>query len=516
MSSPTLERRSSGDPLLQINTREETEEDLLLNQIVENDAPESSCSGWNIIIAVSGVTLTVSLIAVRTILTFSNSIDTLMMGAAGVCCQLAFQNIKPIANVESHIISDYGADIFLSLTQVILNIPQNPIDEGVINGILYGLFGTLVVREGTTLSQLTLDEDRTGSYFTESTRFVKLLIGNTGLERIIQDVAKTVIATALLTCGYVFASQWYILAKVGYLLMGNAIGGISYELLHTLRLYFERKYPVAQDLEGSTPISERMHKSVYFMRITEKILYVVSVALPGLFLGVNSSPTDFFAGFLTGVQREIDLIRFTSTPIANMTELERDPKAPENTLVRVMKVFQSCIHGTCPEGLLMTLVDSFKYLYGICGVGAFIIWNMAIGTTEDQITLGVSGALLYGSYILSRLINLVNIDENTSRLSASAFFYTNYSLLPPLLYVAIDQWMNIGDIALNTYGPFKTALDVIAWCSLTWALGTLAAERGSRRMRPYPAHVPAIALLLAGDWWFQNFLPLLGIHPNGD
>ncbi|WP_420422096.1 hypothetical protein [Simkania sp.] len=510
---------SEGEALALIRTerRDLTEESTLLNDIVAEGSTSTECSGWNILFATSGIILTVSLIAVRTILTFSNPINTLMMGAAGVCCQFAFQNIKPIANVESHIISDYGADIFLSLTQIILNIPENPIDEGIINGVLYGLFGTHVVRVITTLSQLTLDQDRTSSYFVESTRFVKVLFGNTGVERIIGDMAKAIIAGALLTCGYVFAPNWFILAKVGYLFLGNAIGGLAYELVHMLRLYFEYKYPLHEHvLDDPRPLSERMHHSVYIMRMTEKVLHVFSIALPGLLLGVNSSPTDFFAGALTGIQRQIDIIRFTTTPIVNMSELERDPNAPENTLVRIKNAFYSCINGTCPQNLMMTFVDIFKYLFGIAGVGGFIIWNMAIGTTDDQITLACFGAMLYGSYSLSRLINKVTIDEKTSRLAASAFFYTNYSLLPPLLYVAIDQWMNIGDIALNTYGVAKVAFDVIAWVSLAWALGTLASERGSRRKRPYPAHVPAVALLLTGNWWFQNFLPLIGIHPSGD
>lgn len=499
------------------------EDDLNLVDFVETPQNRSCydtlCFTANVSISGAGA---ITLIALRIFMTFSSPVNALLMGGAGMCLQYCVQYIPPIKNVASHIIGDYSADIFLSLTQVAVNNSTYPVINDVINASLFSLFGAQVIQVGNALWNLTVDDDRTAEtvpLIQTNTRFIKILTGKNSYERWIHEAVKGAIGITLITTGYVYSKHWSMLSKLGWIVSGHAFGGMIHELMHTLRIYFERKYPVVTSASFPPPETVNMHRSVYVMRMLEKIAYIVSIALPGIFLGFNLSPTDCFAGACMGIKRNIDMVRISNTPVHQLKELERNPDSEtRSTLERVGLVFQAFCNCRLPEGQLvwMTLLDVSKYAFGILGVGAFIIWNMVIGTPDTQLTLGTAGALLYLSYIFARLINKTNLDENTNRGLSTAYFYTHYSLAAPIFYIAITQWMQIGDIALDTYGTFKLILDILAWSSLTWSLGTLAAERSSGRNRPYPAPVNAVGMALAADWWFQNVLPLIGINPTGD
>lgn len=499
-----------------------SDDEALLHNLIDSHTSEPRCSDLSLRITKGVVagSATIALLALRIFMHFSTPANALIMGITGMTSQYAIQQIKPIENIEKHLIGDYSADIFLILTQIIINLPQNPIDQGIIDGALFMLFGAQTVCLVDSLWHLDKGNDRTAESMpiNERSDFITILSGNTPKERWIQEIAMAVISAALLTCGYLFDANWSVLSKLGWIAAGYTIGGICYELVHHLRTYFESLHPVTTGDELADERSLSMHRSVYIMRTVEKITYIFSIALPGFFLGFNTTPTDCFAGACMGVKRKIDMISFTETPVQKLVALKRDPTAEtRSTWDRVQLVWEAFKHCQCPgrELLWGTLFDVSKYLIGTIGVGGFIIWNIVVGTLDDQITLAVSGALLYLSYIFGRWINRSTINHETSSLVATSYFYSHFSLLAPALYIGINQWMGIGDIALSTYSTVKVALAVIAWCSLTWGLGTHAAERVSGRRRPKPPPVNALGMTLASDYFWSVALPLVGFQPGG-
>ena len=286
--------------------------------------------------------------------------------------------------------------------------------------------------------------------------------------------------------------------KFANIFLGHAIGGLTHEVIHGIHEYVKKKYPPQTQNQGAYGNPEVYTPTPLKVMMTiEKTERVLGILLPGVIIAFYSyssgkifSAPDIFAGVFMGMLRQIDFIHFTQTP-ADRLNLGNRQEPMHKVAERI-----SCVA---------------KWSFAVFAVGGFLGYGIYQGIAQGQAinayALGTVAALLYPSYFLAKWIGNRKIDQNSHPFLNSLYFFTNYSIAAPIIYIAVTQVLKIGDIALDTYGIAKTLIACIGWGSLAWTFGVQA---GSRDNLSYPANVDPLIILFTAFFVKQ----LIGKAPS--
>ncbi len=103
---------------------------------------------------------------------------------------------------------------------------------------------------------------------------------------------------------------------------------------------------------------------------------------------------------------------------------------------------------------------------------------------------------MYSTYFVARKVDQFELDERVSSAAKnSLYFFTTFSRTAPILYLVIQQAMQIGSDSITHYTISNIAFACIAYASLSVILALNAARRSSKRNLSASLIVnPAIAL----------------------
>ncbi|MCB1116124.1 MAG: hypothetical protein KDK71_06610 [Chlamydiia bacterium] len=383
---------------------------------------------------------------------------------------------KVVEIVKDKIVN-YSATFFIVLTQVYLNVPHPRWAERLVFGLLNATLGLQFAAVCDNIRHFQIKEDETEDL--SSTRTIHMLTGNRTSSRIGWEVVKGVAGVGGILLGH-FVPTATVAPKVGMLVLGDAAGSLFHEGIYAIKKRLDKAEASPEESESFLQAGSNYSSAHTFLIYLEKIEQVLSLFLPGFIVAFDTRPTDFFAGAFYGLYRQIDWIRTTQTPTAKIDELQERKIDGDQTCTKVM--------------------DVAKWAFAIFAVGGYLgyLLYQGIASAPHATAYAIStfAVVLYGSYLLSRAVDQQTLPSN--RFFNNLFFFTCYSLVAPLLYIAIKQVLEIGDIALENYGPYETLLSCIAYGSLAFSFGTEAGRRVTRRN--IPAAISPLIML------FTNFL----------
>jgi len=422
------------------------------------------------------VATTIGLITLSIMKDYGNSYNALITVGTGFAFQYAVQvtPFRNFINFEKNILTDYSAEFFLAFTQLYLNVPQPRWFVRTTFGMFNALLGAQIATKIDTIVHWKLRDDRSAEsdVLIQDPRTIHMISGNHSPSRRVTEVAKVIIAIVGLILSSIYPSKMAVIRKLGWLLLGHSIGSGIHETIHSFRRHFEKQHEEMQGLHDGLLTQEmRTPKTITYLRLLEKVEQVVGVFLPGIIIAFNTSPTDCLSGVCMGMIRHIDWIRYTKTPVQELGELKK---------------------ADIPQPAYLKVVDVAKYLFAV-GVAAFVAVAMVQGTAVDRWALATFAVMLYSSYAATRAIDHSEIPNN--RLINTLFFYSHFSIAAPVLYIAINQVLKIGDIALKNSPVYKTVISCVAYASLALSLGTHAGARATNRNRTYPAEMNPLIVL---------------------
>ncbi len=391
---------------------------------------------------------------------------------------------------EKDTLVKYAAIFFIGFTQVYLNVPRPRWFVRLTFGIFGALLGMQMATMVDTIAHWRLEDDKTQGigYRGDPSDCIPVIMGNRPRSRRAWEVAKVIVAVAAIVIGFQVRGA-SIALKLGWILLGHSAGVVIHEIIHSLRKRLQRRYEEAQlapQADIFVPPTNNMPTNLKILIFLEKLEQILGILLPGFIVALNTSYTDAIAGTCMGMTRQIDWIRFTRTPAQAITELARRELSPPTYWRRAL--------------------DIAKWAFAVIGVGGFLAYGIYDGITNGPVVnayvLATFGIVLYSSYALTRYLDNQEIPSN--RVVNNLFFYTNFSISAPILYIAITQVLQIGDYALDTYEVYNALISCLAWASLAWAFGTQAGHRATNRNVPYPATVDPLIILYT--FWFVGLL----------
>ncbi|MCB1084883.1 MAG: hypothetical protein KDK60_02150 [Chlamydiia bacterium] len=381
-------------------------------------------------------------------------------------------------NREKDLLVKYAATFFITLTQVYLNVPNPRWLTRLTFGLFNALLGMQLATKVDNILHWTLRNEKTSDseFLIESNTKLNVLMGNQSASRRIIEGIKIVVGVAGIVLGH-YLKWGKVPIRFGTLLLGHAGGTLFHETVHGIRLHMEKKFNQSEQ-EDSMYLNEstQMPTGLKVVIVLEKIEQVVGVIFPGMIIAFDHPAGDVFSGLTMGLSRQIDWIRYTETPYSELHELKNRNDYKPSTLEKMMWVVK------------------WTFAIGVAGYIGFGIYQAAIAKTfVDAYALGTFITVLYSSYFLTRIADRSNLPG--SHFLNTLFFYTNYSIAAPVVYIAVSQVMKIGDIALNKYALYKTVVACIGWSSLAWAFGTQAGQRATTKAVTFPAEVDPLILL---------------------
>ncbi len=422
---------------------------------------------------------------------FAQSKENILLAVGtGLSTQQILQNIFPkkFSNIEKNFIIDYSQGIFFVITQIYLNF-QNAAVQTPCSYLLLFLLGAQITAMFNTVRNTNQKWDRTdeadASHRTGYRICTKLLAFNTPLLRRMSTLPKLLLGIGLSIYGTLDPHPFpykAIILKTGRILSGYGIGQILYELIHFCRIRLENNFvsdkfkrfnSILSDLMPGPPLGLRAS------RIVEKSLFIFSAIFTGASLGFDASWADYGGGMLAGIQREIDWISFTRTPVYAIEELQNKKEAVKT-----------------PWMITTTRIANFsKWMFACVALPAFLIREAIQGKTPDRIALGTFAAFLYPSYWAAFLLGKQTLNRFSTKLQSTLYFYLNYSQSAPIIFIIISHEMDIGSKSVTNSDLLQTIFPAIAYAALGYDLGIHAGHRASPKNRPYPAILnPFLAL----------------------
>lgn len=487
------------------------------------------------------------LVAVRVLFISSTPWSAAVTTLVGVCSQIAIQQVasKDIINLEKNFICDYNAELFLILTQIVLNY-DTPLSQGIIYGLLNGLFGAQMVALVDTLANQRLDTDNKPTLdLQESSKHIEVYRFNDRRSRLYTDLFWGALGVGLMTTGYVI-SKAQVLTKAGWVFLGRAIGSELMEFVRLKRMEIERapREVVEDDFLLEAP---QVPPSVRYIRAVERVVDVVAPLLPALIIGLNHNISNGVAGILYGMHCQLDRIEYTRTDfeVLYANKLQPDSeKGMEKTCSKVCwewaKLVTTLAMLTFIGAIIKTGTKVDRWVispYTVAVLGSYFMTmytdqkmaehlaKMRGEAWEDQTLferfvasylppflreyVNSEGAMEWRNALYASLEGVRNGSEafsswiatkiDTSKLTNTAYFETLYSVSVFIFYLIVSQQLQLGDTFLNEYSTLGVAVSVFAYALLGWALGTHAAARSTDKIRPYPA-LPNLFL-----WFYSIF-----------
>lgn len=481
----------------------------------------------------SCLSLSVGLFALAILRDYGNAYNALVTTSIGLTFQASLQLLPCRINTDTNALTLYGrfvnyekdkvlkysAIYYFCMTQLFLNITQTRAIQrgfyGSFNFLLGVLFMTLVDTianwklkdaripdpTATSINLNDMGEDPSFSTLPPYSKTIKILpIDKEKRDakakekrlRIITDLAKLALATSTII-GFSVAKSYApdswagksaaIPLKFANILLGHALGCLGHEVIHAIHELVREKNPPKVQNQGAfgnptvyTPFPVKLMMGI------EKVERAVGVLFPGIVIafytytaGKTISAPDIIAGALMGIVRQIDLIHFTQNP-ADRLELG-DKTTPMNKYLWVAEK-------VAKWGFAIVIIGGF--------LGLGIYQGITQGPPINAYTLGTVAVVLYPAYALAKWVGTQKIDENSHPFLNTLYFYTNYSIAAPIIYIAVTQVLKIGDIALDSYGVGKSITACLGWAYLAWAFGVQA---GSRNTQSYPADVDPLIIL---------------------
>ena len=274
--------------------------------------------------------------------------------------------------------------------------------------------------------------------------------------RCIQLFFQGLLGAGVMIAGFTTSAAFTLASiKIGTLILGSAVGGLLHEGIRAATRYYERKDPNSTCLR--------------FLRLVGKAEMVAGALFVG-FVGMDKTYITFLAACCFGVKRQIEWIRFTRTPVAQLKELR----------IRDSDHMRSKCNLVC----LLALAVIWIGFYG---------WQMDVGPTSEQAALSTYTWMAFLSGAAASLIDRkYDILNGDSRLLNTFFFHLRYSTAPPMYFIGITQVMRIGSEALTGYAFLQNALACIAWADLGRAFGSHAATMITNRDVKYPANLNSL------------------------
>ena len=393
----------------------------------------------------------------------------------GFFLQWSVQLLAPESAVarEQDLLLKYASIYYITALEIFFNIASNPI----ITTSLLGSFNVLLGMQLATMTHATfhrkqehdhfLTVDETGS----SKEKISTLWGRSLKSRHLMDLAKVGLGLA-----GVFYPGYPAARKLGLILLGHAGGCSLYECVHGVKVRLQLKD--AQNKKTDiVSVEEQMSPSYKAFIRLERIVYIAATLLVGPVLAFNRWPADLTAGICMGIMRQVQWIQYTQTPFKDLQSLR-------------FRVAHTHKVATVAKWAFALLFEGFI---------AYAVTQSILNKDYKVIApLGTVMTLLPTVYAFSRWIGKQQIPKGS--LLNTIFFFTNFSIAPPVIYVAIKQVMKTGDLALQGYGPYKLALASMSYASLAYSFATLMGMRANGRNHPFPAEVDPLSILLTSQF----------------
>ena len=392
----------------------------------------------------------------------------------------------------------YAATFFICFTQFYLNVGEPRWFVRLTYGMFNTVLGAQIVTKFATvlnlnymkgksrdadasLREVVVDEGIPIIQSHTLSKKIETLWGkgdSAGTQRWVFEAAKAALAAVGIFCGLYFSSATVAL-KFGLILGGHAVGSAIHEAIHDVKkrlIQRSNQSPILGE-EFDAPGDHQSTGEKIFTQL-EKIEQIAGLLLPGTLVAFNIPATDVLSGVAMGMLSQIDWIRFTRTPVDQLPELKLTTKEDKTWMDTAETVS--------------------KWAFAILVVGGFLGFGVVQGALDANYStiaaLSTLAVTLYGSYALTRFLDTRTIPNKTPLIN-TAFFFTNYSLAAPIIYIAVTQVLQIGDYALDTYALYAIAVSCLGWASLGFAFGTQAGARATERNVAYPAEIDPLIIL---------------------
>lgn len=413
---------------------------------------------------------------------------------AGMTIALGFLAFLPIAtslpkNISDGVkdaIIDYGVPTYYFFASQILNNVGNDNDstgepwrDRLGYGAIFTAFGAILAAQVHNIMKWQLPDDRAARRDAELSLLnvsqaepesqvqqdhrISVLFASHARPRVRMGLIMTAIGVAGIVTGYLVShTASDISLKFGYLVTGISLGALFWESYRSWLKKCEKEH------QGTQPIP----RELWFARLVGKVALVGGFFLSGL-VGFNTHYTDTIGGFFYGVLGQIFWINYTRTPVSAQDELQVRTKDLSRSFYKQI------------ANVVVQLVWFGFYISQMVLLDDYISYA-AITSLTASFILG---------YLTTVRMDKYDILNQTNPILNTLYFYSNYYITAPILFVAITQVMEIGGSALDEYGISAGTLASIAYIDfgLRWGfqLGTTQSERN----RDYPANVNSLIFL---------------------
>ena len=455
------------------------------------DAAESRFCSWQRIVypvISSGICITAIVLKALDVQGIgSNPVwGTFLAFGAGAAAQNAIQTglDRRVANQGKSFIGDYITAIFLITTQVYANIAPSPLTrEGVLSSLV-ALGGAASSAMVHSLLTRKLTEGKEVEPLYASGDYLKGMLFSSHAKRISWAVCKGLVGIGAIVTG-AKVTQLSLLRDFGAILVGDGLGQLGSALWHR-RIENKRSLTMSavENGTGSMPASEPKEART-FQKVAKIVLPIIHVLPAPLIIAAGTLGKKHYVtaagvhyglvGLSTGIKRQMERIRFFTSPIAKLSELKH-LKPDLNRLEKVFRVFKWA-------------VAAAVVVYAGLGIAGFDFQTERDDQFSDVDVTALSTFIffLFGSYAVSeiakkdfnRRLNILSMDkEKNIPFRNEFYFHTVYSLGPPIVALYLLEKMRIGDIALQNYKILADVLSAVAYASLATGIGQEASARG--------------------------------------
>ncbi len=401
---------------------------------------------------------------------------TVLPFVGGVALQHALQTGLPTkySDAEKSFFADYASSIFLTVSQVDLNVNFSDKWNEAIFGSLTGLGGvvaaafvhTLITRRIRSVPREAPLLDATGS---SGTRLPVLFFGSHSY-RTARAALKAIAGGLAIGIGAHYKIS--LLRDAGMMVAGEAVGeGVSELCWSALRSKPGGRGYLSVLSGGDVSATPTSFKHY---RRGAKVIQILAHTIPGPLFVLAGATNNIWAiavcniaiGVLNGGRGHLDELRFSHTPKDKLQEIKKEYSPL-----------------TKWEGRFKKLKWGFAGIVAAYGILSIAGLDNETGkfTKENVFDRTAMAAFLiftFGSYFVSKSINKSFEQNKESKLFNSAYFYTNYSRGMPRIALFILERMRIGDKTLKRDPNWAAILGVLAYASLGNAIGNDAQSRG--------------------------------------